>query len=236
MSSHPLCFPRVLSYAAFSITAPHHADDVKAALEDLSTVGGVSVTLGHIGLSLGSDGTVFPPGGDDSGNDNVTSLFPVWTVTFDGDCSFENDVWTSCPANIGDLEVCVPLHAALLKRHGNVYPRYEYTNVDLNTVSSKLPPLSRGQVIPPGYSINAGEPNKAFYWDLMMTVDHLAFSLGIAPRPLVKTSNVLKLVKENLLFLTLFFNNIRRFIHDWQRPLAAHLAAHAPLVPGDKQG
>ncbi|CAM9800578.1 unnamed protein product [Ectocarpus sp. 6 AP-2014] len=83
------------------------ADDVKAALEDLSTVGGVSVTLGHIGLSLGSDGTVFPPGGDDSGNDNVTSLFPVWTVAFDGDCSFENNVWTSCPANVGDLEPLV---------------------------------------------------------------------------------------------------------------------------------
>ncbi|CAM9397977.1 unnamed protein product, partial [Hapterophycus canaliculatus] len=79
------------------------ADDVKAALEELSTVGGVSVTLGHIGISLGSDGAAFPLGGD-IGNENMTSLFPVWTVTFDGDCSFEDDVWTSCPANIGDLE------------------------------------------------------------------------------------------------------------------------------------
>lgn len=67
-------------------------------------MGGVSVTRGHIGLSLGSDRASFPMGGE-SGNDNVTSLFPMWTVTFDGDCSFEDDVWTSCPANIGDLEV-----------------------------------------------------------------------------------------------------------------------------------
>lgn len=83
----------------------HPTDDVKAALEDLSTVGGVTVTLGHVGLALGSDGVVFAPGGD-SADENVTSLFPVWTVTFDGDCSFEGDAWMSCPANIGDLEAC----------------------------------------------------------------------------------------------------------------------------------
>lgn len=86
------------------VAVPLSPDDVKMALEELSTVGGVSVTLSHIGLALGSDGVMFPLNGDD-GNENATSLFPVWTVAFDGDCSFAEGAWTSCPANTGDLEV-----------------------------------------------------------------------------------------------------------------------------------
>lgn len=82
------------------------ADTVKAALEDLSTVGGVSVTRSFIGIGVGSDGVEFLPDGDTS-NPNSTSLFPVWIVAFDGECSYAQDAWASCPANIGDLEVRV---------------------------------------------------------------------------------------------------------------------------------
>lgn len=78
-------------------------DDVKTALEDLSTVGGVTVTRSHIGLARGSDGVSFPL--TINGTSNVTSLFSVWTVAFDGECSFEENGWTSCPVNVGDLEV-----------------------------------------------------------------------------------------------------------------------------------
>lgn len=83
------------------------ADTVKAALEELTSVGGVSVTLSYIGLSVGSDGVKFLPDGDTS-TMNSTSLFPIWTVTFDGECSYAEGIWTSCPANIGDLEVGIP--------------------------------------------------------------------------------------------------------------------------------
>lgn len=66
-----------------------------AALEGLSTVGGVSVTRTNLGLSVESDGTT------------LAVSFPMWTVTFDGDCTFADSAWESCPANVGDLEVCL---------------------------------------------------------------------------------------------------------------------------------
>lgn len=96
---------RVLNYNAMLSMCLSPSDTVKEALEDLATVGGVSVTLSYIGIAVGSDGVKFLPDGDDTSIANSTSLFPVWTVTFDGECSFAEDVWTSCPANIGDLEV-----------------------------------------------------------------------------------------------------------------------------------
>ena len=71
-------------------------------------MGGVSVTHSYIGIAVSSDGEKFLPDGDTS-TANSTSLFPVWTVTFDGECSFAEDMWTSCPANIGDLEVRILL-------------------------------------------------------------------------------------------------------------------------------
>lgn len=77
-------------------------------------MGGVSVTLSYVGIAAGSDGVKFLPDGDTS-TVNSTSLFPVWTVTFDGECSYAEGIWTSCPANIGDLEVEIPLLALLMQ-------------------------------------------------------------------------------------------------------------------------
>lgn len=85
--NNKLCRSALLCVCAFhSCSDP---DEVQAALEGLSTVGGVSVTKEYLGLSQAADDV----------------NFPVWTVTFDGECSYEGDVWASCPANIGDLEV-----------------------------------------------------------------------------------------------------------------------------------
>lgn len=81
-------------------------------------MGGVTVTLSHLGISLGSDGVTFPLNGD-YGNENATSLFPVWTVTYNGECSFAEEAWASCPANMGDLEVSVRL--VLAKRKGQFF-------------------------------------------------------------------------------------------------------------------
>lgn len=77
------------AYSAAVLIVPLIAAEVKAALEGLSTVGGVSVTKSYLGLS-----------------EVLEDInFPVWTVTFDGECSFAEAEWTFCPANIGDLEV-----------------------------------------------------------------------------------------------------------------------------------
>lgn len=65
------------------------AAEVKAALEGLPTVGGVTVTKEYLGFTEVLEDT----------------NFPVWTVTFDGECSFAGSEWAFCPANIGDLEV-----------------------------------------------------------------------------------------------------------------------------------
>lgn len=71
-------------------------------------MGGVTVALSHVGLAMASDGAVFHLDGDIT-NGNATSLFPVWTITFDGACSFDESAWASCPANTGDLEVRIVL-------------------------------------------------------------------------------------------------------------------------------
>lgn len=84
-------------------------EEVENALEALSTVGGVSVNRSYIGIARGSDGVSFSLDGtvfNETGN--ATSLFPVWTIVFDGECSFEEAAWTFCPANIGDLQVRIP--------------------------------------------------------------------------------------------------------------------------------
>lgn len=83
---------------------------MRTALDALSTVGGVTVSRSHIGLARGSDGVSFPLTVGSAGNE--TSLFPMWTIEFDGECSFAVDAWTSCPANIGNLEVGMPLTSA----------------------------------------------------------------------------------------------------------------------------
>lgn len=81
-------------------------DDVEAALEELSTIGGVSVTLSHLGLALGFDpGEAMLDFTEDSDPDSVPSLFPLWTVTFDGECSLAERASSACPPNIGNLEV-----------------------------------------------------------------------------------------------------------------------------------
>lgn len=59
-------------------------------------MGGVSVTRTDLGLDTAVE--------SDGGTTFAVS-FPVWTVTFDGDCTFADNAWDSCPANIGDLEV-----------------------------------------------------------------------------------------------------------------------------------
>lgn len=88
---------------------------MKVALEGLRSVGDVMVNKSHLGLALGSDGVMFPLGG----NVNATSLFPVWTVEFDGMCSFPENVWGPCLANTGDLQV-----RFLICRRASLFIRY----------------------------------------------------------------------------------------------------------------
>lgn len=54
------------------------------------------VEQSHLGLALG---------------------FPVWTVEFDGMCSFAEEVWGPCPANTGDLQVSFSIYIVHIIHH-----------------------------------------------------------------------------------------------------------------------
>lgn len=98
-------------------------------------MGGVSVEKELLGLSQAPE----------------DANFPVWTVTFDGECSFAEGVWASCPANIGDLEVysLSSLSSDIedgLRRtnreHVNIHcPRYSRVPIALNTPCAHAWPI-----------------------------------------------------------------------------------------------
>ncbi|KAL9189871.1 hypothetical protein ACHAXT_009546 [Thalassiosira profunda] len=77
------------------------AEDVKAALENLSSVGSVGVTKDVVGIRQASDGQNIVPG--------TTSLYSIWSVTFadSNEDGCHPGAWDKCPANIGDVEPLV---------------------------------------------------------------------------------------------------------------------------------
>ncbi|KAL3774885.1 hypothetical protein ACHAW5_007303 [Stephanodiscus triporus] len=79
------------------ISADATAEEVKAALEDLPSIGSLSVTKDIYGLRLGTDGRNIYP--------ETASLFSVWTIKFadDSEDGCEPGSWDKCPTNIGDL-------------------------------------------------------------------------------------------------------------------------------------
>lgn len=77
------------------------AYEMQSKLEDLPTIGSVSVSKDIIGLSMTNDGVVVVS--------DETSLLSVWTVIF-ADASnsgCESGSWGNCPANIGDVDLLV---------------------------------------------------------------------------------------------------------------------------------
>eukprot|EP00970_Alexandrium_tamarense_P002964 scaffold427_cov103-Alexandrium_tamarense.AAC.19 len=82
-------------------TVPIHvdasADDIKVAMENLPSIGSVSVTKDVVGIRHDFDNHNSVPGS--------TSLFNIWTVTFahDDEEGCHAGSWDKCPSNIGDV-------------------------------------------------------------------------------------------------------------------------------------
>jgi hypothetical protein len=75
------------------------AEDVRTALENLPSIGSVSVAKDLIGIRRGVDGDNLVPG--------TTSQFGVWSVTFadDREDGCHPGSWDKCPMNIGDVSM-----------------------------------------------------------------------------------------------------------------------------------
>ncbi|KAL7538362.1 hypothetical protein ACHAXR_010787, partial [Thalassiosira sp. AJA248-18] len=71
--------------------------ELKAALENLPSVGSVSVTKDMFGIRRGKDGQNIVPG--------TSSLFSIWSIKFadDSEDGCHTGSWDKCPANIGDV-------------------------------------------------------------------------------------------------------------------------------------
>ena len=73
------------------------AEELKTALENMTSVGSVGVTKDAFEIRHGRDGQNVYPG--------TTTLFSIWSVTFadDGVYNCHPGSWDNCPANVGDV-------------------------------------------------------------------------------------------------------------------------------------
>jgi hypothetical protein len=79
------------------ISVDASAEDIKTALESLSSIGSVSVTKDLIGIRRDDSGQNLVPG--------MTSLVSIWSVTFASktEDGCQPGSWDKCPSNIGDI-------------------------------------------------------------------------------------------------------------------------------------